>query len=310
VEKGNFRKDSIKVTLTLTGLMVGFWSFFAGLLQGLFGFVDSATFNASTALSPLPTLFLVCLLNSVIVVWYVKRTQFSGKELFLRIFIIIFGVMFFMTQVETVYFNGAIKMPWQIIFSTVATGFVVGLVSSFYAVKIRGRIVDKSQNVLVKNKFSFRDFFMKTSILSVVYMIFYFLFGYYVAWQFPVLREYYSGSTSMLSFGDHMLNQVNQDPMLIVFQIFRGALWALIGYIVLVGLSTKEKIEKYIIVGLILSVGLSTPLFVPNEYMPSGVRFGHFFELLIENFLFGVLLTYVYTYKQAFLNKQSSITNN
>lgn len=310
MDKGNFRKDSIKFTLTLTGLMVGFWSFISGLLQGLLGFVDPATFNASTALNPLPALFLVCLLNSVIVVWYVKRTQFSGKELFLRVFIIIFGVMFFMTQIETVYFNGAIKMPWQIIFSTVASGFVVGLASSFYAVKIKRKIVSESQKALLKTKFSFGDFIMKTSILSVVYMIFYFLFGYFVAWQFPVLREYYSGSTNMLSFGNHMLNQLNQDPSLIVFQIFRGALWALIGYIVLVGLSTKEKIEKYIIVGLILSVGLSTPLFVPNEYMPSGVRFGHFFELLIENFLFGVILTYVYSYKRALLNKHNSITNN
>lgn len=309
MEKGNFKKDSVKFTLTLTGLMVGFWSFISGLLQGIFGFVDPATFNAATALKPLPALFLVCLLNSIIVVWYVKRTQFSGKQLFFRVFIIIFGVMFFMTQIETMYFNGSIKMPWQIIFSTVATGFVVGLLSSFYALKIKGKIVSEPQNVLLKTKFSFVDFFVKTSILSVVYMIFYFLFGYFVAWQFPVLREYYSGSTSMLSFGDHMMNQINEDSMLIVFQIFRGALWALIGYIVLVGLSTKEKLEKYILVGLILSVGLSTPLFVPNEYMPSGVRFGHFFELLIENFLFGVLLTYVYTFKQTSLNKHTSITS-
>lgn len=57
------------------------------------------------------------------------------------------------------------------------------------------------------------------------------------------------------------------------------------------GLSVKNRVEKYVLMGLLLSVSLATPLFAPNEFMPSGVRFGHFFELLIENFLFGAILT-------------------
>jgi len=65
------------------------------------------------------------------------------------------------------------------------------------------------------------------------------------------------------------------------------------GYILLKGLSVKNKIENYILMGLLLSVSLATPLLVPNDFMPPDVRLGHFFELLIENFLFGVILTYI-----------------
>lgn len=67
-------------------------------------------------------------------------------------------------------------------------------------------------------------------------------------------------------------------------------MWAGLGYAAIVGLGHAKAWERIILVGLILSVGLATPLFVPNEFMPPVVRAGHFFELVIENFLFGVLV--------------------
>lgn len=129
----------------------------------------------------------------------------------------------------------------------------------------------------------------KFGLLSVIYTIFYFVFGYYIAWQFPALREYYSGSTDILPFLAHMAGQIETDFTLILFQVARGFLWAGIAYIVTVNLPAAKLWERMIICGLAVSIGLATPLFVPNEYMPSAVRFGHFFELLIENFLFGAI---------------------
>lgn len=101
----------IRFVLILTGLMVGFWSFISGLLQGLFGFVQPGSINMATALKPLPFLFLVCLLNAIMIIWYTKRSLYTGGKLLIRVFMIVFGVMFFMTQIETIYFNDSIKMP-------------------------------------------------------------------------------------------------------------------------------------------------------------------------------------------------------
>jgi hypothetical protein len=39
-----------------------------------------------------------------------------------------------------------------------------------------------------------------------------------------------------------------------------------------------------------MSIGLAMPLLLPQDFMPAPVRLGHFFELLIENFIFGVVV--------------------
>lgn len=175
---------------------------------------------------------------------------------------------------------------------------VVGIVSSIYAVKIKK--IFKKYNSFSKETYTActQKIALKILGLSILYMVFYFFLGYFIAWQFPKLREFYSGSTNILNFGSHMINQVDEDPGLILFQVFRGALWTMVTYIIANSIGVKKNLEKYLLIGLLLSVGLCTPLFVPNEYMPVGVRIGHFFELLVENFLFGVIAAYVFRSKQ------------
>lgn len=291
--KNMFIKENIKFTLILTVFITLIWSLVSGILMGIFGFVKQSTSNPSDSLKSLLALFLLCLFNAIMVIWYSKKSYYLGKKLFINIFILIFGILSFMTQIETLYFNKEIEMPLLMIFITVFTVAIIAIFCSIFAVKIK----DKTK-YQVKNEYALKLFSIKKSIgkfifLSFLYMIFYFFFGYFIAWQFPLLRQFYTGNTDILSFWAHMQNQVHQDAFLIVFQIFRGFLWTLIGYILLRGLSVKNKIEIYILMGLLLSVPLATPLLVPNDFMPPGIRFGHFFELLIENFLFGVILTYI-----------------
>ena len=81
---------------------------------------------------------------------------------------------------------------------------------------------------------------------------------------------------------------------LILFQILRGFLWGGIAYIVTINITKGKTWERVVLVGLAVSIGLATPLFVPNEYMPSAIRLGHFFELLIENFIFGAIAAFLF----------------
>ena len=118
-------KSFVQQVGLMTGAMLGIWSFVSGLLLGLMGFVEPSTFGPEKAFEPLPGLFLACLLNAVVIVWFVAKTHLSGFRLGSVVFLIIFGVMFFMTQIETVYFNASVQMPWQIIFSTLLTGVFI-----------------------------------------------------------------------------------------------------------------------------------------------------------------------------------------
>ena len=287
---------NLKHIALVTGLMLGVWSFISGLLQGLMGFVDPATFGANDALGPLLPLFLVCLLNVLLVTWIVNRTTLTGLRLGLVIFNVVFGVMFFMTQIETIYFNSAIQMPSEIIISTLVTGFVVSLLVAWLSVRYQKKLdpapeaKDPSGNSSVR----LDGVLWKTLLMAVIYVVFYFVFGYFIAWQFPALREYYSGSREILSFPVHMQQQFQSDPWLVVFQLIRGAIWAGMGLIIAAALNRAAAWERMVIVGLALSVGLSTLLLVPNPYMPDLVRIGHFPELLLENFFFGVLLVWLF----------------
>ena len=284
-------KNALKQIGLMTSVMVGVWSFISGLTLGLMGFVDPSTFGPEEALGPLPSLILVSILNVLVIVWFIHNTKLSGMKLGMLVFIIIFGVMFFMTQIETVYFNNVIEMPWQIIFSTVLTGVGVGLVMSLLSMRYQKKLQETNPPSSGEESYPEKqeDLILKFIALTFVYLVFYFILGYYVAWQFPTLREYYSGSTDIIPFIKHMQNQVNTDTGLIFFQIFRGFLWTGIGYLVAINTESKKKWERVVIVGLALSVGLATPLLVPNEYMPAAVRLGHFFEVLSQNFIFGAL---------------------
>lgn len=289
-------KTNVKYIGVMTGVMLGIWSFISGLLMGLFGFVDPATFGAEQALGPLPALFLVCLLNVLIVTWFVNRSRLASFKLAMVVFVIIFGVMFFMTQIETIYFNRSIQMPWQVILITVVSGLVTGIVVARLSVRLKQQIEILEQPSIQMKSYSesLVNTVWKFTVLSLVYAAFYFVFGYFIAWQVPELREFYSGSRDILPFFAHMQQQIATDSWLVLFQIIRGILWAAIGYSVATNLKQIKHWERIVLVGLVLSVGLATPLLVPNEYMPVVIRSGHFFELFIENFLFGVLVAILF----------------
>lgn len=280
-------KTNVKYIALMTIVMSLIWMISAGVFMGMVGAVDTSAIDPVESALSSGSLLLVSFLNVLVVAWFVNRTHLTGFGLALRVFFLLFGVMFFMTQIETLLFNSAIEMPLEVVGATVASGALATLSVAILAVFYRRKLgpparwdkwVDPSRNVT------------KLLMLAVIYMIFYFVFGYYIAWQVPALREFYSGSTDILPFGPHLWDVLRNNVALAVFQLTRGVMWAGLGYAALVGLGNVKAWERYILIALILSVGLATPLLVPNEFMPPVVRGGHFFELLAENFLFGLLV--------------------
>lgn len=291
--KSKHIKENIKSTMLLTICITIIWSIISGILMGVFGFVKQSASNPSDSLNSIIALFMLCICNGLMVVWYTKRSYLTSKKLFINIMLLIWGIFSFMTQIETLYFNTSIKMPILMLLITVFTGAVVSIFCGLFAVRIKSKSKEQVKSEYAVKFDSLKKSIGKFTLLAFTYMIFYFFFGYYIAWQFPILRQFYSGTTDILPFIAHMQNQFHDDAFLVVFQIFRGYLWTFIGYMLLRGLAVKNRVERYILMGFLLSVPLASPLFAPNAFMPAGVRLGHFFELLIENFLFGVILTYV-----------------
>ena len=261
------------------------WMVSAGALQAAAG-IDLPPNDPEELLSPIGGLLMVVSVLVALGTWIPHRSQYQGRRLAAQVFSVLFGVMFFMTQVETLAFNDAIEMPWQVTASTMASGFLVCLVVAAGSVRLRRKLgppptagppAALGRGALVG----------RFGALAALYTVLYFLVGYYIAWQFPVLRGFYSGSSELVPFPEHMSNVLAEDGWLVPLQFLRGCAWAALAWLLVTGLPPVGRLERYMLVGLALSLPLAAPLLVPQGYMPMAVRIAHSSELLIENFLFG-----------------------
>ena len=119
---------------------------------------------------------------------------------------------------------------------------------------------------------------------AFVFVALYYLFGYYVAWQIPGLRDYYLG-TDPGSFIAQMKNVITGQPWMVPYQYLRSLM--MVGLAVLV---VRMMRGRWWEIGLGTSLVFAMPAFyllLPNPMMPEPVRMGHFIETLPYQYLFG-----------------------
>ena len=127
--------------------------------------------------------------------------------------------------------------------------------------------------------------------LAILYVLLYYLFGYYVAWQNPAVRLYYSGTTELKSLYQIMRSTATGTPWMLPFQFGRGLLWALFAYPVVRMLNTT-RIATASIVAALFGVW-SFALLMPNPLMPASVARSHFWETLWCDLLLGAIVGWV-----------------
>ncbi len=280
---------SIKIIL-LTFVMFLIWSTASNVIGTMFGLPQVSDETASTA-----ALFflLVCFLNVVVLLYPLIYTKWSGIKLMVTVFIALFGIQTVMSQLETFFFNSAIKISNLELLGTILIGFLTALIFAPLLVLIWGKMKSGYYGDFPQPLFkSNREMFSKLLILSVLYLCLYFLFGYFVAWQFASLREFYTGSTEILNIISHLHLVAVNDTWLIPFQLFRGLLWVVLA-LPIIYMMRAEKWQKALAVGLLFSVLISSQLLIPNPYMPTEVRIPHLIETFTSNFIFGWLVVWV-----------------
>ena len=110
------------------------------------------------------------------------------------------------------------------------------------------------------------------------------------------MRYFYTGSTDIVNVFQHLSNQFKQDPILILFQLFRGFLWSGLAIIIINSLGNINWMT-YITSGLLFSMLITTPLIFTNAYMPAPVRLGHSIELSTSMLTFGVISVIIFKNK-------------
>lgn len=239
--------------------------------------------------SAVPVL-IYAFLNTLVLVAFIVNSRFKGFTLIGTTAFLFWGIQYFMTQIETLYFNYAVQMPFNEIIKVVTAGAVNAVLFSSIAVPLMGKFGGRlvSFETPGRLKTSIPGLLSGIPLLSLAYVIIYYIFGYFVAWQFSAVRVFYSGTTDILNLIPHLANQIQTDPILPLFQLFRGFLWSGLAMILLCSVHTKSW-GTYILSALLFSIIITTPLLFPNPYMPDAVRLGHSFELSTSMVLFGIL---------------------
>ena len=232
-------------------------------------------------------LFLVSSINALALSYPIFRSRWRGLKLIGAVGLIQFGVETFMTQIETLYFNHALQMATSEWLSIVAAGALRALVFAPLAALIFDKIRKPTQSdghgtAPIPSRLGIR-----VVALALFYVVVYFMFGYFVAWQSAETRMFYSGTTAIKPFVAHFEDFFRADPAIIPFQVLRGALWTALAYVIARVIGGKRW-EASLAVALIFAALLSSGVgLFPNPYMPAAVRQSHFIEIVSSMLLFG-----------------------
>jgi len=232
-------------------------------------------------------LLAVCFLQVVVVTHLILRSRWSGWRLVATVFVVFYGVMTFMPQIESAVFLN--RLPPGTLPRLFQMGALVAAPFSALAVLILGKRKAAAADTEPNSRLIMppSEWAWKLAVIALVYLILYFTFGYFIAWKNPAVPVYYGG-TDPGSFFAQMGTVLRDTPWLIPFQILRSMFWVALALPVIRMLKGRWP-ETAVALGSLFAV-MTAPLLLPNPYMPEPVRMAHLVETGSSNFIFGVFI--------------------
>jgi len=227
--------------------------------------------------------------NGLVLVWAGRRSSFKGLALWGQLTALSFGAQTLMTQIETAYFISAFPLLQgnYEVYAIVWRGLLVaGLLSLLVTWMVGGF----SRKARAEKTFSLTEkgVVRAGAWLAAIYIVLYFLFGYFVAWQSPAVRLFYGGPQQLNSIFNQLGQTFMNRPEIILFQYFRGELWILCLVPLFAGFSGKRW-ELVAVSALALGLLPTAQLAFANPLMPAEVSVMHFWEVSISTGIFGAL---------------------
>jgi hypothetical protein len=239
----------------------------------------------------LMALLAVCFLDTLVLTYIILRSRWAGWRLMATVFFVFYGVMTFISQIESAVFH---ILPLGVLPRLFLMGVLVAAPFSPLAVLILGKGKADTATVNEPNsrlQMPIKEWAWKLAAIAIIYMILYSTFGYFIAWKNPALQAYYGGIDEG-SFFAHMKAVFTSAPWLEPFQALRGILWALLALPV-IRMTKGRWQETAIAVGLLFAVLMNSQLLLPTPLMPEAVRMTHLVETASSNFIFGYLIVWM-----------------
>jgi len=259
-------------TIVMLGLRVVVLTFILFLCYSIASVAVGLMNSAQTAdqMGTMVTLLVVCALQTVVLTYPIVRSRWTGWKPILAIFFVFYGVMTFLSQIETVVFLNYFVdiVPAEMIPKLFMQGAITAALFSPLAVLIHGRMkgAGESQEPNRRVVMPWREWVWKLVLIGVVYVFIYIAFGAFVAIPLAskTFQEYYAGL---------------QLPVWILpFQMVRAMIWTALALPV-IRMMKGDWWEAGLAVALLFSVLMGSLLLLPNPYMPDAVRLAHFVEV-------------------------------
>ncbi len=226
----------------------------------------------------------------------ILRSKWSGWKLVLTIAVVFYGVMTFLSQIETVVFLKYLVdiVDPEMIPKLFVEGAVVAALFSPIAVWVHGKMKRSEDNGLQESGnrliMSSSQWAWKLVLLAIIYILIYISFGQFVFIPLAgdAFEEFYAG--------------LEMPQWVLLLQAVRALIWVALA-IPVIRMMKGPWWEAGLAVALIFSVLMGALLLIPQDIMPDAIRMAHFVEVTLSNFLFGWIVVFVLNYQRP-LKKQ------
>ncbi len=269
-----------KTTVTL-GLRVVVLTF---LLFALFSidFLGLSLYE-SARIAPV-ALLIMSLLDTLVLSYPIIRSRWTGWRLVITMFLVFYGVMTFLSQIETVVFLQYFQdiVPAEETPKLFLNGAISAALFSPLAVLIHGRMrgAEESGRPNLRLVMPCTEWVWKLILIAVIYVVVYISFGMFVFMPLAgqAAQEYYAN--------------LQLAAWILPFQMVRGMIWTALALPV-IRMMKGRWWEAGLAVALLFSVLMGSLLLVPTEFMPDAVRLAHLVEVSSSNFLFGWIVVWL-----------------
>jgi len=299
-----FNHSSRIVLLAL--IMTVLWMVSLGVAHSFYP-VEIPSSGASPAYS-LSMMFLVCLINTGVLYIMIRNSKWNFLKTSLLVFTVLFGIKSFLSLVEAYFFNDALKMPVNLLLTTLLGGLLLSILYAPLAVLLTGKSesVNPVEELKPANNTMIMGILKILGLAVIVYPTLYMLAGYYIAWQFEAVRIYYTGSVLKAPFLT-MLHQ-NFNNGIVFLCMSRGLLWVFIGLLIYSAVK-MSPIQKALLIGALFALIMNSQHLIPNPYMPDEIRLAHFIETSSSNFIWGFLVAWIWSLRVEIKAKTHSPMN-
>jgi hypothetical protein len=261
------------------------------IVNAIMGVVLPLSNDMMAAMTPkdqaafLPLFLLNTFINVTALYLTLTYLRYKGWKLFLGVWLAFWGLFTVLNAVELYWYNASFPLfTYLDVTKLIINGLIVYGLTTLLGTWLVGGF--KREELEKQTTIEFGRYGRKVLLFCVFYPIFYYLCGF-ITRIFPEVREFYAGWA------------MTMEPLyiLLLFNVFRGALWLLFSLPILLGAITRKV--AFWLMPLVLFTGTAVAVITPSAVMPGIVRFAHFIELGFSMIVVGIVMVWLFVRDKA-----------